>query len=108
MGPDQDQTRDLWICSQTRICSQTYYQLRYVTWYHNDWHSRTYKGLNSPTLKTNSGRGGAAPIIDGGCAPSPTVIIQQPEHQALVLHHQHHQVNQKCATVLFKQSIMVW
>ena len=23
MGPDRDQTHDPWICSQTRICSQT-------------------------------------------------------------------------------------
>ena len=30
MGPDRDQTRDPWICSQTRICSQTHYRLRYA------------------------------------------------------------------------------
>ena len=30
MGPDRDQTRDPWICSQTRICCQTRYRLRYV------------------------------------------------------------------------------
>ena len=30
MGPDQDRTRDPWICSQTHICSQTRYQLRYA------------------------------------------------------------------------------
>ena len=29
MGPGWDQTRDPWICSQIRICSQTRYQLRY-------------------------------------------------------------------------------
>ena len=29
MGPDWDQTCDPWICSQTRICCQTRYQLRY-------------------------------------------------------------------------------
>ena len=30
MGPDQDRTRDPWICSQTPICSQTHYRLRYA------------------------------------------------------------------------------
>ena len=30
MGPDQDRTRDPWICSQTHICSQTRYRLRYA------------------------------------------------------------------------------
>ena len=27
MGPGRDQTRDPWICTQTRICSQTCYRL---------------------------------------------------------------------------------
>ena len=30
MGPDRDRTRDPWICSQTRICNQTRYRLRYA------------------------------------------------------------------------------
>ena len=30
MGPGWDQTRDPWICSQTHICSQTFYWLRYA------------------------------------------------------------------------------
>ena len=30
MGPDRDRTRDPWNCSQTRICSQTRYRLRYA------------------------------------------------------------------------------
>ena len=30
MGPDRYQTRDPWICSQTRICCQTRYRLRYA------------------------------------------------------------------------------
>ena len=30
MGPDRDRTSDPWTCSQTRICSQTCYQLRYA------------------------------------------------------------------------------
>ena len=30
MGPGQDRTRDHWICSQTRICCQTCYRLRYA------------------------------------------------------------------------------
>ena len=30
MGPDRDRTRDPWICSQTCICSQTRYRLRYA------------------------------------------------------------------------------
>ena len=30
MGPDRDRTRDPWICSQIRICSQTLYRLRYA------------------------------------------------------------------------------
>ena len=29
MGPGRDWTRDPWICSQTRICCQTLYRLRY-------------------------------------------------------------------------------
>ena len=37
MGPDRDRTRDPWICSQTRIRSQTRYRLRYV--------ARTLKAL---------------------------------------------------------------
>ena len=30
MGPERDRTRDPWICSQTRIYSQTRYRLRYA------------------------------------------------------------------------------
>ena len=30
MGPDRDRACDPWICSQTRICSQTCYRLRYA------------------------------------------------------------------------------
>ena len=30
MGPGRDRTRDPWICSQTRTCSQTRYPLRYA------------------------------------------------------------------------------
>ena len=30
MGPGRDRTRDPWICSQTCICSQTRYRLRYA------------------------------------------------------------------------------
>ena len=30
MVPGRDQTRDPWICSQTRICNQTRYRLRYA------------------------------------------------------------------------------
>ena len=30
MGPGRDRTRDPWICSQTRICRQTRYRLRYA------------------------------------------------------------------------------
>ena len=33
MGPGQDRTRDPWIYSQTRICCQTCYRLRYVARY---------------------------------------------------------------------------
>ena len=33
MGPGRDRTRDPWNCSQTRICSQTRYRLRYAAWY---------------------------------------------------------------------------
>ena len=33
MGPDRDQTRDPWISSQTRICCQPRYQLRYAARY---------------------------------------------------------------------------
>ena len=45
MGPGRDRTRDPWICSQTRICCQTRYQLRYAAWCHTDNHffsSHTY------------------------------------------------------------------
>ena len=34
MVPSRDRTRDPWICSQTCICSQTRYQLRYAARYH--------------------------------------------------------------------------
>ena len=30
MGPGRDRTREPWICSQTRICCQTHYRLRYA------------------------------------------------------------------------------
>ena len=30
MGPGRDRTRDPWISSQTRICCQTRYRLRYA------------------------------------------------------------------------------
>ena len=30
MGPGRDRTHDPWICSQTRICCQTRYRLRYA------------------------------------------------------------------------------
>ena len=30
MGPGRDRTRDPWFCSQTRICCQTRYRLRYA------------------------------------------------------------------------------
>ena len=33
MGPGRDRTRDPWICSQTRICCQTRYRLRYAARY---------------------------------------------------------------------------
>ena len=33
MGLGRDRTRDPWICSQTRICCQTRYRLRYATRY---------------------------------------------------------------------------
>ena len=33
MGPGQDQTRDSWISSQTSICCETCYRLRYVARY---------------------------------------------------------------------------
>ena len=33
MEPSQDQTRDPWICSQTRICCQARYRLRYAARY---------------------------------------------------------------------------
>ena len=32
MGPGRDRTRDPWNCSQSRICSQTRYRLRYGNW----------------------------------------------------------------------------
>ena len=33
MGLGRDQTRDPWICSQTRICCQAHYRLRYAARY---------------------------------------------------------------------------
>ena len=36
MEPSRDQTHDPWICSQTLICSQTRYQLRYTARYDDD------------------------------------------------------------------------
>ena len=35
MGPCRDRTHDPWICSQTRICSQTLYRLRSTTSQYN-------------------------------------------------------------------------
>ena len=32
MGPDRDRTCNPWICSQTCICSQACYRLRYTAW----------------------------------------------------------------------------
>ena len=34
MGPGRDRTRDHWICSQTGICCQTRYRLRYAAQYY--------------------------------------------------------------------------
>ena len=45
MGPSRDRTRDPWIYSQTRICSQTRYRLRYAARYF--W---TYAGESGTTL----------------------------------------------------------
>ena len=36
MGSGQDWTRNPWICSQTRICCQTCYRLRYAAQWEND------------------------------------------------------------------------
>ena len=36
MGPGRDRTCDPWICSQTRICCQTRYRLRYAARYDDD------------------------------------------------------------------------
>ena len=36
MGAGPDRTRDPWICSQTRICCQTRYRLRYAARCHTD------------------------------------------------------------------------
>ena len=35
MGPGRDRTHDPWICSQTRICCQTRYRLRYAARYNS-------------------------------------------------------------------------
>ena len=37
MGPGRDRTCDPWNCSQTRICSQTRYRLRYAARYISRW-----------------------------------------------------------------------
>ena len=42
MGQDRDQTRYPWICSQTRICCQTRYRLRYA--------ARLYASLKRKTM----------------------------------------------------------
>ena len=36
MGLGRDRTGNPWICSQTRICCQTSYRLRYVAWFGPD------------------------------------------------------------------------
>ena len=36
MGPGRDRTRDTWISSQTRICCQTRYRLRYAARYQQE------------------------------------------------------------------------
>ena len=40
MGPNRDQTRKRWICSQTRTCSQAHYRLRYATKYYLSYDTR--------------------------------------------------------------------
>ena len=53
MGPGGDQTRDPWICSQTRICRQTRYQLRYAARSATLRSKKLYdKKNNNKTLKT--------------------------------------------------------
>ena len=55
MGPGRDQTRNPWICSQTRICSQTHYRLSYaarqillVSYYTLSWkNAKVKKGASS-------------------------------------------------------------
>ena len=69
MGPGLDQTRDHWICSQMRICSQTSYRLRYAarhilnillsriklkTW-HVNWLSRSIVNKQN-TVKSSSNK----------------------------------------------------
>ena len=44
MGPGRDQTCDPWICSQTLICCQTCYRLRYVAQKLVEQHAASYKG----------------------------------------------------------------
>ena len=42
MGPGRDRTRDLWICSQTSICCQTRYRLRYAARLQDSTHIRFF------------------------------------------------------------------
>ena len=43
MGPGRDPTCDPWICSQTHICCQTIYGLRYEASSNNCWHFNIYQ-----------------------------------------------------------------
>ena len=59
MGPDRDRTGDPWICSQTGICSQTRYRLRYAARLHDlDWnHFNNYrKGSNNVIMNPEHAR----------------------------------------------------
>ena len=44
MGPGRDPTCDPWICSQTRICCQTRYRLRYAARWGPLWSNSPYRG----------------------------------------------------------------
>ena len=57
MGPDQDRTRDPWICSQTRICSQIRYRLRYAARRTSEMFWHVVKGISFKDISIFSSGG---------------------------------------------------
>ena len=64
MGPGRDRTRDPWICSQTRICCQTRYRLRYAARLERVQKKDTKKGFYSTLFLVPKKNGKMRPVIN--------------------------------------------